>query len=161
MILNLTSPAPNNGSFGALHHILRNPSTVARVQGNKNDGNTTKVKASEFVKAVDNAACHKLCSFLPEKVMHNSSERCTNKNLKSFPINILKIFCHLIFLSKLWLIVRNPRSVSLLLPKRSETNTGLWQWLWVHHHQLYSSPYSASSLNFYIKFMHFSSKNKS
>lgn len=108
--MNLTSPAPNNGSFGALHHILRNPSTVARVQGNKNDGNTTKVKASEFVKAVDNAACHKLCSFLPEKVMHNSSERCINKNLKSFPINILKIFCHLIFLSKLWLIVRNPRS---------------------------------------------------
>lgn len=68
VILNLTSPAPNNGSFGALHHILRNPSTVARVQGNKNDGNTTKVKASEFVKAVDNAACHKLCSFLPEKM---------------------------------------------------------------------------------------------
>lgn len=84
MILNLTSPAPNNGSFGALHHILRNPSTVARVQGNKNDGNTTKVKASEFVKAVDNAACHKLCSFLPEKVMRNTSERCTNKNSKSF-----------------------------------------------------------------------------
>lgn len=98
MILNLTSPAPNNGSFGALHHILRNPSTVARVQGNKNDGNTTKVKASEFVKAVDNAACHKLCSFLPEKVMCNTSERCTNKNSKSFiqyfkdilPFNISK-----------------------------------------------------------------------
>lgn len=78
VILNLTSPAPNNGSFGALHHILRNPSTVDRVQGNKNDGNTTKVKASEFVKAVDNADCHKLCSFLPGKVMYNSSERCTN-----------------------------------------------------------------------------------
>ncbi|XP_078319808.1 uncharacterized protein LOC111119482 isoform X2 [Crassostrea virginica] len=67
-ILNLTSPAPNNGTLGSLRHLLRTPEKTLRTEGNKEDTNTTKVKASDFVRAVDNTACQKSCSFLPEKM---------------------------------------------------------------------------------------------
>lgn len=83
------------------------------------------MKVFEFVKVVDNVVCYKLCFFLLEKVMYNSFERCINKNLKLFFINILKIFCYLIFLSKFWFIVRNLRLVLFFLFKRSEINMGL------------------------------------
>ncbi|XP_056017946.1 uncharacterized protein LOC125670329 isoform X2 [Ostrea edulis] len=66
-ILNITS-APNNGTQGTLNHILRNPKRLTRTEGNKEDRNTTKVKASEFVTAVDNPNCRQMCSFLPEKM---------------------------------------------------------------------------------------------
>ena len=69
-ILNLTSPAPNNGTLGSLRHFLRTPEKTLRTEGNKEDTNTTKVKASDFVRAVDNTACQKSCSFLPEKVIY-------------------------------------------------------------------------------------------
>ncbi|XP_062607940.1 uncharacterized protein LOC134269752 isoform X1 [Saccostrea cucullata] len=66
-ILNITA-APNNGTMGALNHLLRNPPSITRSEGNKLDRNITRVTAAEFVSAVNNADCQNACSFIPEKM---------------------------------------------------------------------------------------------